>query len=82
MKNGSREVNKESRIVRMKKNWVSTNPNLSSRGAQDKLHIQKRRRLDSISYYSLEKTCWVQYNISSQTKEFFLSKNANVKILI
>ncbi len=23
-----------------------------------------------IYYYSLEKTCWVQYNISSQTTEF------------
>jgi hypothetical protein len=35
MKNGSREVKKESRIVRMKKNWVGTNPTSSSRGAQE-----------------------------------------------
>jgi len=40
MKNGSREVEKESRIVRMKKIWRGEHKsNLSSRGAQDKLHI-------------------------------------------
>jgi hypothetical protein len=41
MKNGSREVKKESRIVRMKRiGWVQIQPK-SSRGAQDKLHVQK-----------------------------------------
>jgi hypothetical protein len=33
-------------------------------------NISEKYTYIHIYHYSLEKTCWVQYNISSQTKEF------------